>query len=141
MSELIMEADGKRFIVRANPQKTGFDFYKCEICEGASCFSYIASIIDTGSGFRLQRNRLFHRGKKLDKNKEIIWTNKNGIVTDDEESQIDLITVYGNKMIARFPDVEPKQNAFLIGYYDSKTPVKLIADVRLNHTLKFTFDL
>ena len=107
----------------------------------SSCFSYIASIIDTGSGFRLQRNRLFHRSKKLDKNKEIIWTNKNGIVTDDEESQIDLITVYGNKMIARFPDVEPKQNAFLIGYYDSKNPVKLIADVRLNHTLKFTFDL
>ena len=140
MSELVMNVNGNRFIVKPNSDNSGFNFYKHD----GRRYAWVATIIDFGKGFSfccIGTNGFFT--KKLNKKKELVWVDRKGNpVTDDEEGQIDTITKHGNKLIARFPDVEPQQNAFLIGYHDSKTEVKLIADARVKgNNLRFIFDL
>ena len=139
MSELVMNVNGNRFIVKPNSDNSGFNFYKHD----GRRYAWVATIIDFGKGFSfccIGTNGFFT--KKLNKKKELVWVDRKGNpVTDDEEEQIDVITKYGNKMIARFSDFS-EQDAFLIGYYDSKTEVKLIADARvIGNNLRFIFDL
>lgn len=139
MSELVMNVNGNRFIVKPNSDNSGFNFYKHD----GRRYTWVATIIDFGIGFSfcyIGTNGFFT--KKLNKKKELVWVDRKGNpVTDDEEEQIDVITKYGNKMIARFSDFS-EQNAFLIGYYDSKKEVKLIADARVKgNNLRFIFDL
>lgn len=139
MSELVMNVNGNRFIVKPNSDNSGFNFYKHD----GRRYAWVATIIDFGKGFSfccIGTNGFFT--KKLNKKKELVWADRKGNpVTDDEEEQIDVITKYGNKMIARFPDFS-EQDAFLIGYYDGKTEVKLIADARVKgNNLRFIFDL
>lgn len=139
MSELVMNVNGNRFIVKPNSDNSGFNFYKHD----GRRYAWVATIIDFGKGFSfcfIGTNGFFT--KKLNKNKELVWVDRKGNpVTDDEEGQIDVITKYGKKMIAKILDF-PKQDAFLIGYYDSKTEVKLIADARVkSNNLRFIFDL
>ena len=136
MSELVMNVNGNRFIVKPNSDNSGFNFYKHD----GRRYAWVATIIDFGIGFSfccIGTNGFFT--KKLNKKKELVWIDRKGNpVTDDEEEQIDVITKYGNKMIARFSE----QDVFLIGYYDSKTEVKLIADARvIGNNLRFIFDL
>lgn len=139
MSELVMNVNGNRFIVKPNSDNSGFNFYKHD----GRRYAWVATIIDFGKGFSfccIGTNGFFT--KKLNKKKELVWVDRKGNpVTDDEEGQIDVITKYGKKMIARIPDF-PEQDAFLIGFYDSKTEVKLIADARvIGNNLRFIFDL
>ncbi len=139
MSELVMNVNENRFIVKPNSDNSGFNFYKHD----GRRYAWVATIIDFGIGFSfccIGTNGFFT--KKLNKKKELVWVDRKGNpVTDDEEEQIDVITKYGNKMIARFSDFS-EQDAFLIGYYDSKTEVKLIADARVKgNNFRFIFDL
>ena len=138
MSELVMNVNGNRFIVKPNSDNSGFNFFKHD----GRRYAWVATIIDFGIGFSfccIGTNGFFT--KKLNKKKELVWVDRKGNpVTDDEEEQIDVITKYGNKMIARFSDFS--EDAFLIGCYDSKTEVKLIADARVKgNNLRFKFDL
>ena len=138
MSELVMNVNGNRFIVKPNSDNSGFNFFKHD----GRRYAWVATIIDFGIGFSfccVGTNGFFT--KKLNKKKELVWVDRKGKpVTDDEEEQIDVITKYGNKMIARFSDFF--EDVFLIGYYDSKTEVKLIADARvIGNNLRFKFDL
>lgn len=137
MSELVMNVNGNRFVVKPNSNNSGFNFYK----HNGRRYTWVATIIDFGKGFSfccIGINGFFT--KKLNKKKELVWVDRKGNpVTDDEEEQIDVITKYGNKMIARFSE---QDDVFLIGYYDSKTEVKLIADARvIGNNLRFILDL
>lgn len=139
MSELVMNVNGNRFIVKPNSDNSGFNFYKYD----GRRYAWVATIIDFGKGFSfccIGTNGFFT--KKLNKKKELVWVDRKGNpVTDDEEGQIDVITKYSKKMIVRFSDFS-EQDVFLIGYYDSKTEVKLIADARVKgNNLRFIFDL
>ncbi len=137
MSELVMNVNGNRFIVKPNSDNSGFNFYEHD----GRRYAWVATIIDFGIGFSfccVGTNGFFT--KKLNKKKELVWVDRKGNPVTDDEEQIDVITKYGNKMIARFSDFS--EDAFLIGYYDSKTEVKLIADARvIGNNLRFKFDL
>ncbi len=135
-----MRVNNNLYFAEPNPDRSGFRFYRHD----GKKFGWIATIIDNGGSFtycRLIGRKIYT--KELDCKNEILWINRNGkpIKENETEEQAYVTTAYNRKMLVRFPDVIPHQNAFLIGYHDGKD-YKLISNARVVcNTLNFTFDL